>query len=294
MKKNILVPIDFSERSYKTLEQSYILAKIFDADITLLHVRQDTKKTYFFSLFSEEETNELKKKYLDKLHLKLKTITEDALKNHNIKVNAMLAKGRVFDKIIEIAETVNAEFIFLDKYTAETNSKDYIGTNASRIIRQAPCPVLIHNNFDFAKGFKTIVLPLDFSEGSRQKVSKAIELAKIFNSTIKVISAPFGEDQAKLPQLQVMSNQVEKFIKENGIKCSAEIVSPGENHKSYPLFILNYCKVHKADLIIIMTQQEVGWIKSYISSNAFETIRNAEIPVLSIVPKDINFMISKF
>ena len=295
MKKNIVVPIDFTERSFKTLQQSFHLAKILDADITLLHVRQDTKKTYFFSLFSEEETSEMKKKYIEKLHTKLKAITTEALQKHGIKINAMLAKGRVFDKIVEIAETVNAELIFIDRFTADGNTKDYIGTNASRIIRQAQCPVLINNpNFDYSNGFKNIIMPLDLTEGSRQKVSKAVDFAKICNSTIKVISGIFDDNKQKATQIKVLSKQVDKFLKDAGMNSSSEIITADENVKSFPSLIFEYAKNNNGDMIIIMTQPEIGWVKSYISSNALEIIRNSELPVMSIAPKDINFVMPSF
>ena len=155
MKRNILVPIDFTEKSFQTLEQSFNLAKLLDAEIVVLHVRQDTKKTLFFSMFSENESNEMKKKYIEQLEIKLKTIEADALKR-NIKVTTMLSKGRVFDKIDEIAETINALLIFIDKSTGEGNSKDYIGTNASRIVKQAKRPTkhARHNQFVSTLAFR--------------------------------------------------------------------------------------------------------------------------------------------
>jgi nucleotide-binding universal stress UspA family protein len=294
MKKNILVPIDFTEKSFQTLEQAYNLAKLLDSEITLLHVRQDTKKTFFFSLFSEEETNEMKKKYLEKLQLKLKVITEEALKKHKVKISAMLSKGRTFDKIVEMAETVNAELIVIDKSTGESNAKDYIGTNASRIVRQAQCPVLINNNYDFSKGIKTIILPIDLTEGSRQKVSKAAEIAKECDSEIKILAGIFDNDKEKKSKLEVMLKQVEKYLKERDISFTSEIIESAKKSNNFPSLILDYSKKHRADLIIIMTQQEEGWVKSYMSSNALEIIRNAKIPVLAISPKDINFVIHTY
>jgi nucleotide-binding universal stress UspA family protein len=295
MKKNIVVPIDFTDKSYKTLQQSFHLAKIFDADITLLHVRQDTKKTYFFSLFSEEETSEMKKKYIEVLHAKLKAITSEAMQKHGIKVNAMLSKGRIFDKIVEIAETVNAEFIFIDRFTADGTPKDYIGTNASRIIRQAQCPVLINNhNYDFSKGFKNIILPLDLTEGSRQKVSKAVEFAKICNSKINVISGLLEDNKQKASQLKVLSKQVGKFLNDAGLEYSVEFITSIKKEESFPSLIFEYSKKNEGDLIVIMTQPEIGWVKSYISSNALEIIRNSESPVMSMAPKDINMVVASF
>ncbi len=294
MKKSILVPTDFTKKSLKTIEQSYLLAKIFDVDVTLLHVRQDTKKTLFFSMFSEQETQEMKKKYIDSLHLKLKTIADEALKKHNIKVNTMLSKGRVFEKVIEISEAINAELILLDKNTAEGNPENYIGTNTSRILRYTQCPVLILNNFDVSKGFKNIILPLDLSKETRQKVNKAIELAKICNSTIKIMSGLLSEQNYVLNHLQTQLKQVDKFVKESQVSCTSELIKSDKSINKLPGLIFDYAKNNEGDLIMLMTQQEVGWVKFFIGSHALEIIRDSEIPVLTIVPKDINFVSASF
>jgi len=60
--------------------------------------------------------------------------------------------------------------------------------------------------------------------------------------------------------------------------------------------ILRVAKRIEADLIMIMTQQEVGFTDLFISSAAQEIINNSEIPVLSIRPvpkKDTTFFVTQ-
>ena len=73
---------------------------------------------------------------------------------------------------------------------------------------------------------------------------------------------------------------------------TSEIIESTKEFNNFPALILDYSKKHNGDMIVIMTQQEVGWVKSYMTSNALEIIRNARIPVLAISPKDINFVIN--
>ena len=64
----ILVPIDFSEQSLIALDQSYNLAKKYNAEITLLHVVED--HGMIAKLFSHKQHEDLKQTIqndLDKL-----------------------------------------------------------------------------------------------------------------------------------------------------------------------------------------------------------------------------------
>ena len=76
-------------------------------------------------------------------------------------------------------------------------------------------------------------------------------------------------------------NQVQEFITEANITCTHEFVTG----KDVVDEILKTAKKMEADLIMIMTQQEVGFTDLFISSAAQEIINNSEIPVLSIRPK---------
>jgi nucleotide-binding universal stress UspA family protein len=50
--------------------------------------------------------------------------------------------------------------------------------------------------------------------------------------------------------------------------------------------LVKYAKQVKADLIMIMTQEEMNWTKRFIGSAAQEVINSTDIPVLTIRPKE--------
>ena len=60
-----------------------------------------------------------------------------------------------------------------------------------------------------------------------------------------------------------------------------------------PMFLKYAADQGDIDLIMIMTQKEVGFIDYFMDSNAQEMIRNSEIPVMSIAPKEIGIIQSK-
>ncbi|MFM7078722.1 MAG: universal stress protein, partial [Bacteroidota bacterium] len=69
-------------------------------------------------------------------------------------------------------------------------------------------------------------------------------------------------------------------IQEAGITCTTEFVEGGDVVDE----ILKVADKTQSDLIMIMTQQEVGFTDLFISSAAQEIINRSEVPVLSIRP----------
>lgn len=96
----ILIPIGFSDQSIIALGQAFNLAKIKKSEIILLSVIEEPNKIE--SLFLDDRTHELQQKVNDKLVEVGKEYTEE----YDIHVETMVAKGRVYEKIIEVAGMV--------------------------------------------------------------------------------------------------------------------------------------------------------------------------------------------
>ncbi len=86
---HILVPIDFSEQSLIALEQSYNLARLTMADITLLYVMDEEHKN-FFSVFGKVRREAEEKKYERGIKTKLKTLSEETQAKAGVTVKIQL------------------------------------------------------------------------------------------------------------------------------------------------------------------------------------------------------------
>jgi nucleotide-binding universal stress UspA family protein len=159
------------------------------------------------------------------------------------------------------------------------------------VIRSAKCPVITINGKHHYNGCRNILLPLDLSKETRQKVTLAIELAKLFGSAIKVVSALWSKnDPDIILKLNQQLLQVQNFIEESGLKCTAEIIESSDGERTLVPAILNYAHQQEdIDLIVILTQQEIGFVEFFVGSHAQEFLRLSDIPVLSVVPKELGF-----
>ena len=172
------------------------------------------------------------------------------------------------------------------------SDKNIIGSVSGRVIRRAKCPVITINNKHTYDGCRSILLPLDLTVETRQKVSNAIEIAKLFGSKIKIVSVLVSQgDKAIKEKLKQQLEQAEAVISKSGIECSSELIRKTGEHKSPACSILNYADEQgDVDLIMIMTQQETGLFEFFIGSSAQEIIRRSKVPVMSIIPQELGFV----
>ena len=275
----ILIPIGFSDQSMIALGQAFNLAKIKKSEIILLSVIEEPNMIE--SLFLDDRTHELQQKVNDKLV----EVGKEYAEKYDIHVETMVAKGRVYEKIIDVAEMVNADLIVMGTNgTPKGVMKKVIGSNAERVVRLAHCPVITIKGKDHKNGCENIILPLDLEKQTKEKVTLAIEYARYWNATIRVVSVLLRNKQEIKDQLVRNLNQVEKFISDADLVCSAELLE-GEKGKGLASTILDYEKKFESDLILIMTRQEDIFYNK-LGTAAREIIYQSEIPVMSIKPHD--------
>ena len=275
----ILVPVDFSDQSLIALDQSYNLAREIKAEITLLYVIEDAGAISKF--FSKQQNDEIKKE----IQTNLDKLSSDAEKKTKLKINTLIARGSIYEKIVEVSDLINATLIIMGCNGTMGIKKKFIGSNALRVVREAKCPVITIKGKHHRDGCKNIVLPLDLTKETKEKVSKAIELAKLYKgAAIRVVSVLFTTDEFVVNRLTRQLGQVKAFIEKIGVECTAEIIKGIKGEETLAQNIIDYANKVDGDLLMIMTQQEVDFTKYFIGSSAQEIINNSDIPVLSIIP----------
>jgi nucleotide-binding universal stress UspA family protein len=285
----ILVPVDFEPQSLIALEQSYNLARLLPAEIVLLYVYDPPAGIR--SLFSASHDEEI----LGKLEEKLSELSSRVNAETGLQVSTILETGRVYSKILEVADRIQSQFIIMGTHSQPELPGDaagVMGANSSRVLRSAKCPVITINARHHFDGCRNIMLPLDLTMESRQKVTWGIRIARIYGAGIKVVSGIWSKNDPDIyNRLKLLGDQVKLFIEKEGIECTIEIVEDVENEKMLIPAMLDYAeKQGDIDLVMIMTQQEATVIEFFMGSRAQEFVRLSPIPVMSILPKELGFI----
>ncbi|MEI6851587.1 MAG: universal stress protein [Bacteroidota bacterium] len=273
--KQIVVAIDFSKNSIQALEYSILIANVIGADIMMVWVdKPDTDESIYDNSGHEHRQEakarieELQKKYA-------KSLKKGAL-------SYKLRKGKVYKEIANQAKYNDANFIITGSHGVSGFESFMIGSNASKIVTYSPCPVItVRETYPIKKTIKKIVLPLDNSAATRQKVPFAMEMARAFNAEIHVLELQSSTLKSIRRIVTKYTEQVEKFLKENEIKHTIKSV----DCDNITTATIQYAEEIGADQIFIMTEQEQETSNIWLGPFAMQMVNNSPIPVISIQPK---------
>ncbi len=266
--KTIIVPLDFSNESLAGLNLSLMLADKTGANIQLVHVigKNDSK------------TDELS----EKEHQLAKTKLEDIVQNCKEKSNLPYAlsysiqEGKIFREITNLADTYEDALIVLSTHGESGFEELFIGGNAYKITSHSKIPVITVRRNNIPSTINKIVLPLDITFQTREKVPYTVQLAKVFNSEIHLLTVSLSKFKSIKKKLHQYANQVASYIDSYKIPYKVEYLQ-GDNLTD---ITLDYSRSVDADLISIMTEQEKSVSNLLLGSYAHQMINKSFIPVL--------------
>ncbi len=281
-KDTILVPIGFTNQSLVALQQAVIVAKHTNSELFLLSVVE--MPTALQKIFSDYE--EKLKQFKEKLRENLVELSNKYCEGVS-NVKYLVSSGKIYEEISDIAESLGSSLIVMGTDgTPKDIKKKFIGSNANKVVRLAPCPVITIKGKSIKNTFDIIALPLDLNKETREKVTNAIQYARLFNSEIRAFSVSYSDDDDSIKnKLDRTLSQVSEFITAKGVKCSTELIEISSS-VSFSDSIVKYTEDINADLIMIMTKGEENLDLNFLGSKARKLINKSDIPVMSIRPSD--------
>lgn len=278
--KRILIPTDFSDTANLALQHAALMAKILDSEITLLHV----VSTFSFRVnLPEVDLDEAQNAKLSSaIGARLAECAEDIKKVHGVKVNTLITYGRIREEVVRIADEIDADIIILGTHGVSGIREFFMGSNAFRIVSEASCPVLSVQQSAQQVGFNNIVVPIDNSFHSREKLSIAVKMAATYDSTIHIcgLRSHDHDDEEINAKFRMKMKQVEDFLKERDVKYTVNTVFCSNIARA----TMDYGNEKNADLIIIMNEQEINTTGFFMGPYAQQIVNHSTIPVLSIRP----------
>lgn len=274
--KQIIVAIDFSKTSLSALAYGIHLANKAGADLQMVWVDNTTSEEVVFEGFAHEERNE-------KVQL-LKELQETYSKKlKQGKLDFKTRKGKVYIEIAQQAKQVNADLIIAGTHGISGFEEFWIGSNAYRIVTNAPCPVITLRHDCKAADVKKIVIPIDSSQETRQKIPVASQLAQLFNSEIHILSLYSTTLKSVHKRVDNYAKQVMDFLKERNVKY----VSVMKESDNITRTTIDYAEMVGANLIAIMTEQETTTANIFLGPYAQQMVNHSPIPVLSMRSKEL-------
>lgn len=258
--KKILVGFDDSASARIAIEKAIACAERFDSEITAVHVVK-----------SEDEKG--KDDY--------RTFLAELGQRRNISIDYQERVGKVYKEVSSLERELGADLIVVGTHGKDGWQPFWIGSNAFRIVSSSNCPVITIQETTRPNDLSDILLPLDDSDETRQKVPYAANMAKAFGATVHILGVTKSTDAESLARINTYIHQTEKYLDERNIKHTYQLRSGVK----IPDAVVEYSKEIRAGLVVIMTETEsMGVI---MGSYAQDVINNCTAPVMSIHSRDL-------
>lgn len=260
----ILVPIDFTETTENGLRHAIRLAQIFGKRVDILHVVGSGKNSDSERDAALVKLNELKSKYA----------------GSGVEIDALAEKGNIFDTIGEVADQRSAVLVVMGTHGVLGMQK-VLGSKALKVILNATKPfVVVQKKPIRDSGYQNIVLPIDFSKETKQKLMWAAELSSKFDAEFKILVA-YESDEFAARAVNNNLAYAENYLKTKGCRFTVHRAGKGDFAKE----TIRFAAAENADLIIIMTNQEKELAHYIVGPYEQNVIANdAQIPVMTLHP----------
>jgi nucleotide-binding universal stress UspA family protein len=278
--QNIVMPIDFSDMSIDAIATAKRLAQRFGAAMHLVHVHQFAFPATFIAQQLKTSAERAGLSPWEQTHLR--------------------TGAAPFHEICKLAQEVPTDLIVMPTHGYTGLKHVFLGSTAERVVQHSPCPVFVvreqkrRSKTGPLPSIKTILVPVDFSDCSRDGLRYAIGFANEYGARIILLHATYlgyiysseGTAIYDVPALQKAAcKNAERHMRElvrtvNFGRAKFKTVLTGS---SPVLDICAFAKGHDVDLIITSTHGLTGLQHVLIGSIAEQVVRHAPCSVL-VVP----------
>ena len=251
--KKILIGFDNSRASQVALDKALQTCKAFGSDLYVVNVKTAKSTQDDFSAI----------------------VNEKALL-YKVTVHYMERRGTVSKEIAGAERDLGADLIFMGAHGKKGFQPYWIGSNAGRVVSASSCPVITVQEDAANMNFLDIILPLDDSMETRQKVPYAVVMAKGFNATVHILAVSKDKSEETKRLISAYSRQTEIYLDERNVKYTLEL----RQGTDVPQACIDYALEKKAGMIMMMTGTEsANW---FMGTYAQQLINHSPIPICAI------------
>jgi nucleotide-binding universal stress UspA family protein len=282
--RSILLAQDFGMYSEKILEVAVGIAKVFQSEVTPIHVLPDDLENEKVKLLLHDAVEKKLKESIDYLVSKGVSIKEP-----------ILAYGPPSSVIVKAAIDIEANLILTGSGEKKRGDKFLLGTTTERIIQRSDKPVLVvkqGDNFNVDH----ILCPVDFSMTSKRALENAIYIARLLKAKLTVLSvcelhtsAWFGSEKSKVLENESRrTGHQEKFDKFLGDFDLSELENRTEILFGDPSKeILKTISAQKVDLLVIGAAGKSGINRLFIGSVAKKVVREVPCSFMTLKTENV-------
>lgn len=292
--RRILVPVDFSQPSRKAVAAAVELAKRFDAKLALVHVTGPKGRPGSYGAF---EMAGMTRDPRRPAREKLAEFAENEVPA-DIDLTRLVESGLAYKEIATAASGWDADLILIATHGYTGIAHAVLGSTAERVVRHAPCPVLVVRGRE-KRGAKiafspdlihTILLTTDFSENSLAAFAHAVAWARQLSAKLFLLYVVPEHLPAELSHIGVVLH--EKRVAQDAEKQLPEFarahLPAGQAVEKRALIgppehmICETARTLDAGLVVMSSHGHTGFKHLLVGSVAERVVQHAPCAVLVV------------
>lgn len=274
--KEIVVAIDFSKGSLRALEYAIELSNLTHAGVTMVWVDNISINDIALPADVKDLRNDAKKN-LEELILQYK----DSLKY--AKLTYKVRKGKVYQELAAFVKGTECALLIVGAHGQSGFEEYWIGTNAFRIVSSATCPVItVKSNYNISRGIRKIVLPVDHTQQTVQKVNYVAAIAKATCADVNILAINTSHMRSMQKIVDGNVARVKKFLLAHDVNFLVDTIAS----ENLAADIIEHAHMVDADLIAIMKDGNDKAATLMLGQYAQQLVNYSPLPVLSIQPNN--------
>lgn len=274
--KKILVPTDFSDCANAATKIALDIARKAQAEVYFLHMHRMFEEGGHAHMHGGG-ASKVDQHCADEVHAKneLSKLVKHAEEN-GVSAKQVLVINTGNERMISYVDPYKIDFIVMGSHGASGVKEFLSGSNAQRLVRESPVPVLSiktqHENVEF----KNIVFASSFEEDVHKPFLKIIEFADLVNAHIHLlyVNMPFNFKETD----EVEANMHAFHKKCPRGTCSVNIFNALNEERG----IQKFSESIKADVIALTTHGRSGFMKMISRSITESLVNHSYVPILSV------------
>ena len=270
--KNILVPTDFSDSSLNAIQYALSLAKVFDAEVSILHAFYPGKELNTGYMIDPEIETKRREK-LNELEKSL-VAAELEKKAQGVKVKSKFVLGFPIEEIVAHSRSGN-QIIVMGTTGASGVIGRLFGSVASNVVQQAECPVLLIPSKTEFDSFGNVMYASDLAMLDDQVERLFIPWIEKFSMKIHVVHVRSENEEKKEYERKIFDNVHPDYLVRKDLVNDKVVAALNE-----------YAEQEEIELLVLSTRRKSFWENLVHASITKEMALKPSLPILILHDTD--------
>ena len=278
--KKVLVPVDFSDTSLQALNIACQLAVRMEASVSILHaypiIAYDLPVSEYAFVTPVVDQEKIERELTDRMRQLKDNLLQQPHFAH-LQISTRYSPGAAIPVILEVAKEEETDLIVMGTTGAGGWKEITIGSNTERVIRHAPCQILVVPGAVREFKIERVLVPTTL-QPDQLKVFEAVKSWQdVFGFDVEALYVGDPAEVTPGGNIEAVKNRLVETV---GLRHV--YLHLNNTHNNREDVIRTYADDAGSDLIVMGTHQRHGLSHLLFGSMTENTANHTHVPVLAV------------